>query len=191
MGPGQGLCGENYSIWVAALTVFLLLMLDNVPHLVHLITTACFSRELRYRGKHQVLSISNGQRIVAALLAVATEVVAWVIMMDTGIRFVLTASTVVELCRSTVALMFIMQVDEFIYKSCSTPALRRRIADKQFRVNYAALLNYTVPERKLYASKNVYSLYVHMPLLLLISFVGVLILRNTNPTCGFVDFNFW
>jgi len=39
----------------------------------------------------------------------------------------------------------------------------------------AQVLNMRVPERRLYTLKNAYSLYWHMPLLLLVSFIWVVV----------------
>jgi len=186
-----GFCGNGYAIWVAALTVFLLLMFENLPHLLQIYTITIYTREEKHKGRHRKIELSLLHRIIVLMLAFFFESIAWTILMDTGIRFILTAGTVEGLVRSTVALMFIMQIDEMIYKSCSTPALRRRIESQVFRVHYGNLLNWRFAERQLYVTKNFYSLFIHMPLLLVLSLIIVLVCRHYNPTCNYSKFNFW
>jgi len=40
----KGLCGSEYSLWWASLTLYWFLMMDNVPHLVQSLVLVLFTR---------------------------------------------------------------------------------------------------------------------------------------------------
>ena len=67
------------------------------------------------------------KRGIVFLFACMTEIVAWCWLLVTGITFIMTANNVEMVMRSTVSIVFVMQVDELLYGVCCSKKLKEDI----------------------------------------------------------------
>eukprot|EP00802_Teleaulax_amphioxeia_P008100 Tamp_08108.p1 GENE.Tamp_08108~~Tamp_08108.p1 ORF type:complete len:688 (-),score=86.46 Tamp_08108:317-2224(-) len=173
----KGLCRSEYSLWWASLTLYWFLMMDNVPHLVQSLVLVLFTREQDKAGRRTRVNVSMPSRIMIILIAILTESAAWGVQVNAGTRFILTAADPIAVVRSTVALMFIQGIDEAIFKTCSTPKLRRMMGDYTYRIMWLQIFGNCANEQGVFRFKNIYSQYFHMPLMGVVGFMQILVVR--------------
>ena len=70
------------------------------------------------------IKLSMCKRGIVFLFACMTEIVAWCWLLVTGITFIMTANNVEMVMRSTVSIVFVMQVDELLYGVCCSKKLK-------------------------------------------------------------------
>jgi len=117
--------------------VFITLMLNNVPSMFRAATISikCAHRRNNLEpSKTNVveIKISKLTRFAVFCLAVLTEFLTWSAIMTTGVLFILTSQTVELLIRSTVAIMFVQNVDEVVFEACCSPDIKEEVEHFRF-----------------------------------------------------------
>mmetsp|Transcript_3799 Transcript_3799/g.13679 ORF Transcript_3799/g.13679 Transcript_3799/m.13679 type:complete len:247 (-) Transcript_3799:458-1198(-) len=112
----QPLCHIPSPLQIAALGVFIILMFNNVPNMYRHAQMALMTTRWK-NGTGQIMQIEKplGSRMIIFILGVWTEVVTFSAILISGSLFIITAKTVDLVIRSTVAIMFVQNVDEVVF----------------------------------------------------------------------------
>ena len=80
------------------------------------------------------IKLNMCKRGVVFLIACMTEIVAWSWLLVTGITFIMTAHNVEMVMRSTVSIVFVMQVDELLYGVCCSKKLKEDMEKTTYKI---------------------------------------------------------
>uniref|UniRef100_A0A6U5W2E2 Uncharacterized protein n=1 Tax=Guillardia theta TaxID=55529 RepID=A0A6U5W2E2_GUITH len=114
----QIMCRIPSSLQIAAISIFIILMLNNVPGMfrhaqISLFTS--FQRGTNANDKNIRIPVSRTTRFIIFTIGVLSELATWMCIVISGTNFILTANTVDLVIRSTVAIMFVQNVDEVVF----------------------------------------------------------------------------
>ena len=116
----------------------------------------------------------------------------WTAVLIAGIYWILSAPDVNNIVRSTVSIAFVTNIDEMVYGlTCPTPIKRGLVSTKYLLKHRAIWLG--LPEKHIYFLTYKYGAYVHLPLIFILPFISVVLLR-TQPIvaeCAKINPNFW
>eukprot|EP00286_Rhodomonas_abbreviata_P012672 CAMPEP_0181323672 /NCGR_PEP_ID=MMETSP1101-20121128/19923_1 /TAXON_ID=46948 /ORGANISM="Rhodomonas abbreviata, Strain Caron Lab Isolate" /LENGTH=400 /DNA_ID=CAMNT_0023431741 /DNA_START=1 /DNA_END=1204 /DNA_ORIENTATION=- len=183
--PGH--CDNPSTLQIASVGVWFLLMLNNVSGmltagLISLCATETRTEEVdEATGEtHKVIndaSRSFSARLVIFIFAALSEMGMWGFVLYTGILFILTADDAVLIVRSTVAITFVQNIDEFIYQSCATDNIKECVNATKYRIKYNKLWC-GIDLKTIFEVEKFYSLYLHCPLLLALALITVGLARG-------------
>lgn len=166
-------CEIPWDLQVSAVGVFITLMLNNVWGMINAswISLRSDERKVQVSEHEEVkehISVGRSQRLVIFLLAVLTEVGTWSGILSSGVLFILTSQSVDLVIRSTVAIMFVQNVDEIIFESCCSREIKESLRNASYKTLHPfSVLGYSKDESLLL--ENRYSLFVHLPVIAAIS----------------------
>ena len=99
--------------------------------------------------------------------------------MFAGIYWIITAPSVDLVIRSTVSIMFVQNVDEIIFESCSSEDIKKGVQATSFRlVRWSSMIG--ASRQASDKLNNAYRLYFHLPLLAVASFSIVTSVRGLD-----------
>lgn len=183
----QALCSIPSDLQLSAVGVFITLMLNNVPVMFRAATISikCAHRRNNLeRPKSTVVDmrISWAKRAAIFVLAVLSELLTWSAIFTTGILFILTSRSVELLIRSTVAIMFVQNVDEVVFEACCSPDIKEEVENFRYKVD----LQHTEERQTLIDKvKRIYLLFLHLPTIVIIITILVFGFRMLGPhPCG-------
>ena len=138
----------------------------------------------------QRIEFTKIERLIIALLGCGTEVISWSLLLATGVKFIMTATNVEMVMRSTVSIVFVLQVDELLYAVCCPKVLKASLKDTTYRVFHSKAKVFagrtsiaTAREKSAHLFDKI-DLYVHLPLLLALTASIVFgIRRDPRVTC--------
>ena len=213
------LCTIPSDLQLSAVFVFLIMMLNNTPDMWKALKIASFARfskrktqfcksedlrpekDMRANEVHSAYFVQTGvtiqrmeyrkiERLLIVLLGCGTEVISWSMLLATGVKFIMTATNVEMVMRSTVSIVFVLQVDELLYAVCCPKILKASLKDTTYRVLHSKARvcaggTSTASARE--ESTNVFdkvNVYLHLPLLVALTTSIVFGIR-TDPrvTC--------
>eukprot|EP00293_Proteomonas_sulcata_P016749 CAMPEP_0184295004 /NCGR_PEP_ID=MMETSP1049-20130417/6018_1 /TAXON_ID=77928 /ORGANISM="Proteomonas sulcata, Strain CCMP704" /LENGTH=341 /DNA_ID=CAMNT_0026603431 /DNA_START=115 /DNA_END=1140 /DNA_ORIENTATION=- len=167
----------------SAVCVFVTLMLNNVPNMARESAISVISKEfITEATEHQRHNLyGNGfKRFAIFFFAVFTEMVTWSGIMYSGVLFILTAPSVDLVIRSTVAIMFVQNVDEIIFDSCCSNDIKQDLQTTQYHLfDWGSLIK--MKKTTSGEINRLYGLFVHLPVLFIISAGVVHVLRAEYP----------
>jgi len=126
------ICWIPVKLQVAACMIFITLIFNNVPGMVEAGRIVLQSTHHKFGDGDDVgemqkteedaagakpLKVSSSTRLGIFACAVLTEVATWFMILAAGILFIFTSTTVDLVIRSTVAVMFVLNVDEIVFAS--------------------------------------------------------------------------
>ena len=107
--------------------LFMTVMLNNVsPMAVHGVL-AVNTEQLMQNEALRRIDVSAAMRLNAFVFALVSEVITWVGVISVGIQFILVSRTVVEVMRSTVSIVFVLNIDEVVFQVSAQLALRAHL----------------------------------------------------------------
>jgi len=162
----QPLCAIPSPLQIAALGVFMILMFNNVPNMYRhaqmaLLTTRCKNGS----GQETEIEKPIHFRIIIFILGVMSEVVTFSAILISGSLFIITARTVDLVIRSTVAIMFVQNVDEVVFgfililvsaergsdlrlheDACCPQEITQAVSSTRYRVKWIILIPVRLPQ---------------------------------------------
>jgi hypothetical protein len=129
----------------------------------------------------QPLSRSSGERVLILLFAVATEVFTWGLLMVAGVVWILTAPNTDLVIRSTVSVMFVLNVDEIVFESCASKKIREDVEETKYRI--PVLMNKCGLGKTQDFIAFYFGLYLYLPLVALTSTGVVVYMRWALADC--------
>jgi len=174
-------CAIPSDLQLAALGVFVTLLLNNVTGMASAARLSLFSTEFRAAKSSADVAVATVRvhwlhRGLAFVCAVVTEMVTWTGILASGILFILTAESVDLVIRSTVAIIFVQNVDEIVFEAYCSAALK----------DYVRATKYKKPElpkalqgpwAKIDA---IYSVWLHLPVVTAIT-AGIVFGMRARP----------
>lgn len=87
-------------------------------------------------GKDAIIAIKTplSSRIVILVVAVGTECITWLLILGAGVLWILASPTVDLVIRSTVSVMFVLNVDELIFESCCVEDIVEDVEETKYRI---------------------------------------------------------
>lgn len=145
-----------------------------------------FSEEFKGDGSEEtIIKITKVDRVVIAAVAIFTEAGIWLAMLLTGTLFVFQAASNEEVIRSTVAITFIMNIDELIYSACC-PAIKKKLLSETSFESHMATESFK-------QMMTTWMIYGQLYFLMGLSFFIVASMRQAclDPVSGARGFNFY
>ena len=131
-------CLVPMSIQASAIMVFITLMMNNVaPMTVHA-TLALNTSHMRFEDDHnrvELIVLKTWQRVFGVTVVFLSEAVTWMGVIAVGIQFILVSQSVEMVMRSTVSIVFILNIDEVIFHACGSQKLKNSLAKTSFQMN--------------------------------------------------------
>jgi len=189
----SNICQIPVKLQFAATLIFLTLMFNNISGMTMAARISITSTHHKlgdgdYVGEiDQIVSdseearglhVSMFKRIIILICAVLTEVCTWYGILMAGVLFIFTSPTVDLVIRSTVAVMFVLNVDEIVFESCCPQKIKEDVEETKYRVPKFNLSNHT---EKLMAHH--FGVYIYLPLLLFITAAVIFGLRQSVLDC--------
>jgi len=143
------------------------------------------SEDFKQDGEETPIRITQADRVVIFIVAILSEVFIWFSMVLTGTLFVFQSISNEEVIRSTVAITFIMNIDELIYSACCPAKNKKRFSETSFE----SLLNLRHAKEML----TTWMVYCQLYFLMSLSFIIVAAMRSgcLDPVSGERGFNFF
>jgi hypothetical protein len=123
-------------------------------------------------GDATVISAGKFERFVIYLVAVFSELVTFIAALTAGCMFAATADSVDNVIRSTVSVMFVLNVDEIVFDSCCPGKIKDDVGETEYLIPIVKIKEGTANLLMYY-----YVLYFHQLVLLSLSSVLVFGLR--------------
>ena len=191
------ICWVPVKLQISALLIFLTLMFHNIPSMVNTTRLATFCTHHKggdgnlvgdrsiENANHDLdtvhaIKISGVKRLIIFIAAVLTEIVSWCAILMAGTLWASTAETVDLVIRSTVSVMFVLNIDEIIFESCCPTSVKEDVEETEYRL--PNVYNWMTPTVQHYVS-HYYGVYGHMLLLLTCSSVTIFVLRISFMGC--------
>jgi len=187
----EQICWVPVKLQISALMIFITLMFHNIPGMMNALRLAFFSTH--HKGgdgefvgnlgteniNHDTdsklpLKASLKVRIVIFVLAVLSEIVSWFAILLAGILFAFTSPSVDLVIRSTVSVMFVLNIDEIVFEACCPASVKDDVEETEYRL--PSISGWMTPKIEHYVS-HYYGVYVHLNILLIISTFIIFLLR--------------
>jgi len=121
-------------------------------------------------------------RLVIFVCAVLSEVLSWGAIMLAGILFAVTAKDVDLVIRSTVSVMFVLNIDEIVFEACCPDGIKEDVEETEYRLPPVKAL--VLKSKRLeHLISHYYGVYVHLNLLIACSATIVFVLRILYLNC--------
>ena len=139
-------CSPDFAMQMSAVIIFITLMFGNIPGMFCACRLAFESTHHKggdgedlgemdsttgrsVTSNHDMetaipIRASMFRRSVIFVCAVASEIVSWGAIMLAGILFAVTAETVDLVIRSTVSVMFVLNIDEIVFEACCPSSIK-------------------------------------------------------------------
>ena len=131
-------CLVPMSIQASAIMVFITLMMNNVaPMTVHA-TLALNTSHMRFEDDHnrvELIVLKTWQRVFGVTVVFLSEALTWMGVIAVGIQFILVSQSVEMVMRSTVSIVFILNIDEVIFHACGSQKLKNSLTKTSFQMN--------------------------------------------------------
>jgi hypothetical protein len=119
--------------------------------------------------------------VLILLFAVATEVFTWGLLMVAGVVWILTAPNTDLVIRSTVSVMFVLNVDEIVFESCASKKIREDVEETKYRI--PVLMNKCGLGKSQDFIAFYFGLYLYLPLVALTTSGVVIYMRWALADC--------
>lgn len=186
------ICWIPVKLQVAACMIFITLIFNNISGMIEAGRIALQSTHHKFGDGDSVgemqkleedadearpLSVHYLTRIGIFVCAVLTEVVTWVMILMSGILFIFTSTTVDLVIRSTVAVMFVLNVDEIVFESCCPGSIKEDVEETKYRI-----VNPKISSAAKEVFKHYFGVYIYLPILVALS-VGLISIGRTVLEC--------
>ena len=188
------ICWIPYKLQTAASMIFITLIFNNISGMVQAGRIALQSTHHKFGDGENVgemlddgeerdadearpLKVPFHTRIGIFIFAVLTEVITWFMILASGLLFIFTSNTVDLVIRSTVAVMFVLNVDEIVFESCCPGSIKEDVEETKYRIVNPKMSNTTKDLLEHY-----FGLYIYLPLLLAMS-SGIVVLGRNLLEC--------
>jgi len=133
--------------------------------------------------------ITGADRVVIAVMAIFSEAAVWIAMLFSGTLFIFQATSNEEVIRSTVAITFIMNIDELIYSACCPANNKKNFTESSFGARPSNLGSTKQVVKQMMKAWDYGQLYI----LMCLSFIIVASMRSgcKDPATGVRGFNFY
>jgi len=210
----QALCDIPFTLQMSAVMIFVTMMFNHLSEMwrqAHIIAAATHhlggnggkigelesisdseEEEPAAPELRLVITAGTSKRAVLLILGVLSEVITWAAILMAGVLWIVTSPTVDLVIRSTVAVMFVLNVDEIIYQSCCPASIMEDVEETRYRVPNifrAGSLKHSDHHRRWVRVIEHY-FYIYVYLLMLLGLAGLLsfLLRGASE-CS--EFRLW
>ena len=133
----------------------------------------------------------SGKRLLIFVVGVVTEIATWGAILMSGVLWIVTSVDVDLVIRSTVAVMFVLNVDEIIYQSCCPATIMEDVEETKYRVPNVLWTRKTrsnVHRKRLRAVEHYFYIYVYLLMLLALAGGLAYVLRGSSSCERFIAF---
>lgn len=123
------------------------------------------------------------QRTVGFIGSAVAEFIPWVGVIAVGIQFILVSDNTETIMRSTVSIVFILNIDEIVFQACSSPTLKDGVKNTAFQVQHKQDKILGVTVERLQHVRVYYSSYWYLPYLTMLS-VGMVSAYRVREECS-------
>ena len=195
---GDGICGVAWILHIFGAMIFCILMFNNMPHMMQAAKIAVTSTHYKSDGEETIaINIAADEdenaetqvhgipmapihrtfcyRLLVLFFGVVSEAITWGLILTAGIVWIVTAPSTDFVIRSTVAIMFVLNVDEVVYDACCSPKIRSGVEATRYRV--PQLMHRVGLSHKRDLLYHWFGVYIYIPLLSIITVTLVLSMR--------------
>jgi len=193
----EQICWVPVKLQISALLIFIALMFHNIPAMLNAVRLAIWSTHHKggdgehvgdwttENDNHDMTTLHRIQcpackRGVIFLFAVLTEMATWSLILCAGILFAFTAESVDLVIRSTVSVMFVLNIDEIVFDACCPVSVKDDVEETEYRL--PNIQWWMSPEIE-YIMGHYYGVFVHLPMLIGIATAIVFTLRTSFLGC--------
>jgi len=198
----EEICGVSYLLHIFATMIFGILMSNNIPNMWQagmIVATSTHHKNgdgdtigdlledlssLSPREEddeaHELIA-GRGTRLVIIFFAVLTEVVTWGLILVAGVLWIVSAASTDFVIRSTVAVMFVLNVDEIVFESCCSPKIHEDVVETKYRI--PNLMKSCGLGKRQDIIMHYFGLFVYLPLLAVITSGTVILMRYELVDC--------
>ena len=196
---GDGICSVAWILHIFGAMIFTILMFNNLPHMMQAAKIAVNSTHFKGDGEETiVINVAADEdeeaetqvhgtpmapihrtlcyRLLVLFFGVVSEMVTWGLILTAGIVWIVTAPSTDIVIRSTVAIMFVLNVDEVVYDACCSPKIRSDVEATRYRV--PQLMHRVGLSHKRDLLYHWFGVYIYIPLLSIITVSLVLSMRS-------------
>ena len=198
----EEICQVSYLLHTFAVMIFSILMSNNIPNMwqAGMIVAASTHhkngdgdaigdlledlaslspREQDDEAKE--LKAGWGTRLTIAIFAALTEILTWGLILVAGVIWIVSAASTDFVIRSTVAVMFVLNVDEIVFESCCSPKIHEDVVETKYRIPH--LMNRCGLGKRQDIIMHYFGLFVYLPLLAAITVGTVIFMRYELVDC--------
>jgi hypothetical protein len=187
----DSICWIPWKFQLSAVVIFITLVLQNVPGMTMAARLVFLSTHHKLGDGEDVGDLTDAQdsdeavllnvpfwrRFVIFVVAVLSEWVTVCIVLYAGCLFAITANSVDNVIRSTVSVMFVLNVDEIVFDSCCPSKIADDLKETEYLIPKVKAKASTVSILLYY-----YTLYGHLPLIISVSCAVVFSMRSLPTT---------
>lgn len=133
-------------------------------------------------------------RLVIFLVGAMGEIMTWAMILVSGIIWICTSTDVDLIIRSTVSIMFVLNVDELIYEACCPTPIMEDVEETRYRMPSLGL-GAKVPVRWRLMLEYTFGVYIYLVVLISFALLVVISIRLYMSECPYItewhDGNFW
>ena len=131
-----------------------------------------FSKEIKYEEENFTIQIKKCSKALI-FISMLPDLVTWIAVTIIGIRFLLISSSTTQIIIDTLAVNYIVDVDDMMFNSF----VPEKIKDSIEKIQFSGIMN-----TKTSRISSYYNLYVHLPLIIVIT--AVIVYINTDVDLG-------
>lgn len=164
------LCNQPILLQMCAMAIYVILMSNNIPGMWRagkIALTASFHKggdgasignvDAADAGEKMVaLRAVTLERLIIFAVGVLFEFLTWSLLFVAGIVWINSATDVDLVIRSTVSIMFVLNVDELMYESCCPSNIREDVQSTKYRVRNMSVEAVQIQVAQSFASKFVF-----------------------------------
>lgn len=206
----EDLCQVPFSLTVSASFIFITLMLNEASGMMNASLVALFSTHhvggdgdtigaMDDEGTHGdlvAMPIHHGvcERLIIFTFGAFGEIYTWSLILTSGLMWICTSSNTDLVIRSTVSIMFVLNVDELIYETCCPMPIIDDVEETKYRVPNTGISK-LVPPKWRHFVEYTFGVYIYLILLISCAVSAVLFARLYMTECDSVvewkDGSFW
>jgi len=172
------ICEIPSSLQICGVMIFITLMWNNVGNMRNQSIICMFSTHHQLGDGDKIGTLDSAEdsaesktlrsnfylRLAIFFTAILTEILTWSAILVSGILWISSSPTIDLVIRSTVAVMFVLNVDEIVFESCCPAPIREDVGETKYRIPRVQWSN-----RTHVLIKHYWGIYVHLPLLVLVA----------------------
>ena len=186
----DSICWIPWKFQLSAVVIFVTLVCHNIPGILSHARLVFFAshhkfgdgadvgemKEVDDKEEMQPLGASNFTRCVIYLVAVFSELTTFFFVLFAGCLFAVTADSVDNVIRSTVSVMFVLNVDEIVFESCCPENIQDDVGETEYLV--PGVIDKRMEQETFKKAYYYYVLYGHLPLIMAFGCGVVFLLRS-------------
>lgn len=186
----KDLLGENYvgaleksgsmiTLQICSVTLFLVDICSNIRDLC-IQSMIIFSKSYRYKKIKHAINIPTMNRLVIFSITTVSEIAVFCFCCIVSVKYLLSAHDIESIILNTLAISFIMQIDDLFFTSLVPEAIRHTICKISVYLPYYPNSYHTRGMNGWQKAHHIYTMFLHLPVCICASVCAVLLYGQKN-----------